>query len=267
MTVRAPPWFLLAACAASSQPVAAVPDPDFVLLEHAIEPGMCEAKMRLYFVMKNTRQTPLRIDRYEANVVQNGSPLSTHAGELALILQSQDEASFDVSVPIPRGACKQPSAMPASLSTGGTDRIDVKGRLFAVSGDEVVFEFEDFETLQAERRLELQAELRGQRYDRGRVELYAVFQLYNPNGYGVSVEDVSFKVRLDGRVVAESRTFEKERLRDLARASREVPLDINADDPAIATLIKLGKIPYDIETTLHIGETEHVQTERGEFSF
>jgi LEA14-like dessication related protein len=258
---------VLAACTGAPSPNAGAPDPDLVLLKHTIEPGVCETTMRLFFALKNPRQTPLRLLRVESTVTQNGTPIDTTMAPIDLLLQPTDEAAFDVAVAIPRGACKRPSSQAASLPVSNADHIEVVGKIFATSGEELVFEFEDTDDMPLERDLELKLSLRGQRADKGRIELYAVLNIYNPNGFGLTVDLVTYEVRVGGRLIAQGIALEHDRLRDLAKAVKEVALDIDMTEPAMASLLKSGKLSYEIEATVKIGDSERKTRQNGAFSF
>ncbi len=246
-------------CAATaSEPTSRpVPDPELSLLEHRLEPGTCESRLRLFFALHNPRSTPWQLERWEVSVHNGETAITQEAGPLALSVAPGEKRTFDLALAVPR--CRE--------ATQAMERLSLTGRLFSAAPEELVFEFEDSESLPAYKVPEIQLELRGHRSDDGRVELYLSFALYNPNSYGVAIEALEYSVQLAGQPVAAGRALENERLPHLARTTREIPLDLGAGTAVASALLRKGRTPYEVDTTLIVGDGRKLEKRSGVFSF
>jgi LEA14-like dessication related protein len=254
----------LVACEpAPPPPVVKPPDPELTLTKKVLEAGVCETRMRLTFSLKNSRSETLRVAKWEADVVINDAPPIKQEKTIELKLFSQDEATFDVPLSVDRGCGTSQPVTPGE--TNAVDRVKVKGQIFAVAAEDLVFEFEDSFELQTPKQPVLDAELRGQKYDYGRVDMYLVFTLRNPNGFSLLVDDVTYKLKLGSEVVAQGEVMAGERVRDNAKARREIPIEMPKQ--ATQELMRRGKIDFSVEATLNLGGSPKPYSKSGTFSF
>ena len=259
----------LAACQpAPPPPVARPPDPELTLTKKVLEAGVCETRMRLTFNLKNRRSDTLRVAKWEADVLLNDAPAIKQEKTLELKLYSQDEATFDVPLTIDRG-CNNASSQPAKSADGTlpTDRVRVKGQIFAIAGEDLIFEFEDSFELQSPKTPELSAELRGQKYDFGRVDMYLVLTLSNPNGFAVLVDGVTYTLKLGGEIVAQGEVMSSERVRDNSKSRVEVPVNLQQKSTVSQELFRKGKIDFAVEASISLAGASQPYSKSGTFSF
>lgn len=244
------------------------PDPELTLTKKALEAGVCETRVRLTFNLKNRRPETLRLARWQADVMINNQKAVAQEKSLEIKLFSQDEATFDVPLNIDRGcnAGSQPVA-PAKDGVQPVDVVSIKGQIFAVANEDLIFEFEDSFELQTPKTPVLDASLRAQKYDYGRIDMYLVFTLKNPNGFSVLVDGVSYKLKLGSEIVADGEIWSGERVRDNAKASVEIPVDISSKKAVNLELFKKGKIDFTIEATLNLAGAPQPFSKSGTFSF
>lgn len=258
---------LPAGCERSAEPPPVVkpPDPELTLTKKVLEAGVCETRMRLSFTLKNKRQETLRIARWEAKVQLNDKEPVLQEKALELKLNSQDEATFDVPLTIDRGCGS--SSKPDAQNVQPVDNVKVKGQVFATGSDDMIFEFEEAFELQSPKAPELVAELKGQKYDFGRVDMFLVLTLSNPNGFAMLIENVTYKLKMGGEIVAQGEVLTTERVRDNSRSRIELPISLEPKGATTQELMKKGKIDYAVEATIFIAGSEQPYSKSGTFSF
>lgn len=263
----------LAACEPKAPaPVAKAPDPELTLTKKVLEAGVCETRVRLTFNLKNRRKDTLRVAKWTAEVKIN-EQTTTQEKTLELKLFSQDEATFDVPLSVDRG-CSQAASRPADAtketSKDGVqpvDAIHIKGQIFAVADEDLIFEFEDSFELQTPKTPELVAELRAQKYDYGRIDMYLVFTLHNPNGFTVLVDNVVYKLKLGSEIVAQGETMVGEKVPNNHKSRVEIPVELAVKKGVGSDLFKKGKIDFNVEAKLNVAGMTEPYSKSGTFSF
>jgi LEA14-like dessication related protein len=259
--------FVPAACERQAEPPPVVkpPDPELTLTKKVLEAGVCETRMRLSFSLKNKRQEALRIARWEATVQLNDKEPVVQEKSLELKLNSQDEATFDVPLAIDRGCGNH--VKPDAQNVQPVDTVKIKGQVFATGIDDVIFEFEEAFELQSPKAPELVADLKGQKYDFGRVDMFLVLTLSNPNGFALLVENVTYKLKMGGEIVAQGEVLTTERVKDNSRSRIELPISLEPKGAITQELMKKGKIDYGVEATIFVAGSEQPYSKSGTFSF
>lgn len=288
--------FVICSCAPPPPPpVVKPPDPDFVLTKRVLETGNCQLTARYTFSLKNLRSQALRVSRWEAAVTTNGEAPQTQDKSLELMLTSQDQTTFEIPVVIDRRcerlqpqsneqshaqvsdqASSLPSTLPASAEASepalraplpAFDKVHVEGQLFALAPDELVLAFDDDLDLPGLKPPEVSAHLSAQRYDFGRIDMFLVITLDNPNGFALLINEVGYEVKLAGTSVQFGSALRQEKVREASRSKVEIPLELDQKSPAVAELMKSGRVEFTINLNLAFGALQLPKRHSGTFSF